>query len=197
MSLRYILLVFLLYKVGYIFSQYKITNYQFPDKFNKSYFFDPVGSYQKIKDYEVSGVSKENMDFYRIKSTYNLQGDFDNNLFYLEWYDLENYLDKLVDSIIPEDLKSQQKFTVFIKRSSNFEIDVLGNGFIFISIGTLSVCKNEADLSFLLAHHIYHTFYNKNSLKIKMDLDALKNSRSKDIRYIDKKLDLIFSENLE
>jgi hypothetical protein len=188
------LLVFLIFQLNFSFSQFK-GSYQFPEKFSKSYFFDPEMAYQKIKDYQVSGVAKEDMDFYKIKSTYNLQGDFDNNLFYLEWYDLENYLDKLVDSIIPEDLKSKQKFTVFIKRSSNFDIEVLGNGFIFISIGTLSVCKNEAELSFLLAHHIYHTLYNNNSMKMKMDLDALKKSNSKDANYIDKKLSSIFLEN--
>ncbi|MES2513732.1 MAG: hypothetical protein V4580_06280 [Bacteroidota bacterium] len=177
-----------------LYSQFKGT-YQFPEKFSKSYFFDPVASYQKIKDYQITGVSKEDMDSYKIKSTYSLQRDFDNNMFYLEWYELENYLDKLVDSIIPADLKAKQKFTVFIRRNSNFDIEVLGNGFIFINIGTLSVCKNETELSFLLAHHIYHTFYSNSAAKMKAGLDALRKDKSNNAKYVDNKLNLIFVEN--
>ena len=194
MTFKKAFLCFLIIQNGFIFSQFK-GSYQFPEKFSKSYFFDPVASYEKIKDYQISGASKEEMDIYKIHSTYNLQRDFDNNLFYLEWYDLENYLDKLVNTIIPDNLKSKQKFIVFIKRSASFKIEVLANGFIFLNIGVLPVCKNETELSFLLAHHIYHTFYNTIGIEIKAELNELKNSKPKDINYFDKKINLILKKN--
>ncbi len=195
MILRNIILVFLLYKVSYSFSQYKVTSYQFPEKFNKSYFFDPEQSYKKIKDYQINGISKEEMNLFKIQSTYNIQRDFNNNSFYLEWYDLENYLDKLISNILPEDLKSKQKFVAFIKRNPDFKIEVLGNGFIFLNIGFLSTCKNETELSYLLAHHIYHTFYDRIGMEIKMELNELNNGKPKDIKYVDKKISSILIKN--
>ena len=67
MSLKKLFLFIIIIKTGSLFPQFK-GSYQFPEKFNKNYFFNPEMAYQKIKDYQVSGVAKEDMDFYKIKN---------------------------------------------------------------------------------------------------------------------------------
>ena len=82
-------------------AQLKGSTYQFPERFSSNYFFNPNLSFQKIKDVQVAGYTSDQMEYYKVMKTYNVQRDFDNNSYYLEWYDLEKYLYKLIDTILP------------------------------------------------------------------------------------------------
>lgn len=160
MNLRIPLFICLISFQFSTFSQFKGTSYQFPERFGKNYFFDPGQSYLNLKDVQVGGFTAEQMDFYKISKTYNLQREFDNNLYYLEWNDLEKYLYKLVDTILPSRIKEEQPYDVFIKRNINYNAQALGNGFIFVNIGLLAECNNEAELAYVMAHEIGHSIFN-------------------------------------
>lgn len=143
-----------------LFSQLKGNSYQFPEHFSKNYFFDPGQSYMNLKDVQVSGFTADQMDFYKINKTYNLQREFDNNRYYLEWNELETYLYKLVDTILPSKIKEAQPYDIFIKRDISYNAQALGNGFIFVNIGLLSNCNNEAELAYIMGHEIGHSIFN-------------------------------------
>jgi hypothetical protein len=194
MKTKLLVLIVWIVQLKYSYSQLKGSSYQFPEKFSSNYFFDPHMSYLQIKDLQVEGIPEGEMDYYKIRNTYNLQREFDNNAFYLEWYDLEKYLNRIVDSIIPVSIKEKEHFKVFIRRNPNYRIEVLGNGFIFINIGTLAVCKNETDLSYLIAHEIYHTYFNR-GLKIREEYNKLMEGKRKEVTYATHKLDIIFNES--
>lgn len=142
------------------FSQLKGSSYQFPEKFSANYFFDPNLSYQKIKDVQVKGFTEDQMEYYKVMKTYNVQRDFDNNSYYLEWYDLEKYLYKLIDTILPLEIKSKQPYDVFIEREISYNAHALGNGFVFANIGLIANSKSEAELAYVLAHEIGHSIFN-------------------------------------
>lgn len=154
-----LLIVFLIH-THYSFSQLKGSSYQFPERFSKNYFFDPNLSYQRIKDFQVKGFTADQMDYYKIMKTYDVQRDFDNNSYYLEWYDLEKYLYKLVDTLMPAEIKAKQPYDVFIKRDIDYNASALGNGFVFANIGLIANCKNEAELAYILGHEIGHSIFN-------------------------------------
>ena len=160
MKTIYILLIFILLQVSSYYAQLKGGSYQFPERFSPNYFFDPNLSYQKIKDVQVKGFTPEQMDFYKIQKTYNTQRDFDNNSFYMEWNELENYLYKIIDTIIPQEIKIKQPLDVFIKRDIEYNASALGNGFVYANIGLLANCKSEAELAFILGHEIGHSIFN-------------------------------------
>jgi hypothetical protein len=143
-----------------VFSQLKGSSYQFPERFSKNYFFDPTQSYLNLKDVQVSGFTPDQMDYYKIMKTYNLQREFDNNTYYLEWYDLEKYLYKLIDTILPAEIKVKQPYDVFIARDIDYNAHALGNGFVFVNIGLLANCNNESELAYILGHEIGHSIFN-------------------------------------
>lgn len=179
--MKYILSVFVIILLHLkIHSQLKGNSYQFPEKFSSNYYFNPHFSYNKIKHFKVDGISEKDMEYQKIKNTYGIQESFDNNDFYLEWYDLEDYLTSLVNKILPDTIKKQTTFKVFIRRDPNFKIEVLGNGFIFLNIGTIAICKNEGDLAYLIAHKIYHTVFATN-VKISSKYNDIKSDNIKDI----------------
>lgn len=155
-----IILLCLVLNYTYIYSQLKGNSYQFPERFSSNYFFDPNLSYQKLKNVQVPGFTAEQMDFYKIHKTYDTQRNFDNNSFYLEWYDLEKYLYKIIDTILPIGIKIKQPFDVFIKRDIDYNASALGNGFVFANIGLIENCKTEAELSYVLGHEIGHSIFN-------------------------------------
>jgi hypothetical protein len=159
MNYKKTLLLFFIIQTGFVFSQFKGT-YQFPEKFNKSYFFDPVASYQKLSTVKIPGFTEDQIDNYRIHKTFDVQRQFDNNAYYLEWYELEKYLYKLVDTILPLEVKSKQPYDVFIERDIDFNAHALGNGFVFANIGLLANCNNEAELAYILGHEIGHSIFN-------------------------------------
>lgn len=142
-----------------IFSQFKGT-YQFPEKFSKDYFFDPVLSYQNLNGLKIQGFTEEQLDVYKVHKTFDVQKQFDNNTFYLEWYELEKYLYKLVDTILPAQIKSKQPYDVFIERNITYNAHALGNGFVFANIGLIANCNNEAELAYILGHEIGHSIFN-------------------------------------
>lgn len=179
--MKYILSVFVILLLHFrTHSQLKGNSYQFPEKFSSNYYFNPHFSYNKIKHFKVDGISERDMEYQKIKNTYGIQESFDNNDFYLEWYDLEDYLGSLVNKILPDTIKKQTTFKVFIKRDPNFKIEVFGNGFIFLNIGTIAICKNEGDLAYLIAHKAYHTIFATN-VKISSKYNDIKSDNIKDI----------------
>lgn len=159
MDLKKVFLCILIIQTGFIFSQFKGT-YQFPEKFNQGYFFDPVLSYQKLNEVKIAGFTEDQVDIYKIHKTFDVQRQFDNNVYYLEWYELEKYLYKLVDTILPIEIKLKQPYDVFIERDIDFNAHALGNGFVFANIGLLANCNNEAELAYILGHEIGHSIFN-------------------------------------
>ena len=162
LKLNRIVFVFLIliYHNFTVLAQFTGSNYQFPERFSSTYYFNPNLSYQKIKNIQVPGFTAEQMEYYKILKTYNTQKGFDNNSYYLEWNELEKYLYKLVDTILPLNIKAKQPFDVFIERSIDYNAHALGNGFVFANIGLIAECKTEAELAYVLSHEIGHSVFN-------------------------------------
>lgn len=160
MKLKVFILASLFLKANYFYSQLKGNSYQFPERFSTNYFFNPVLSYQKLNNLQIAGFTPEQLDNYKIHKTFDVQKEFDNNTFYLEWYDLEKYLYRLIDTILPEEIKSQQPFDVFIERDIDYNASALGNGFVYANIGLIANCNNEAELAYVLGHEIGHSIFN-------------------------------------
>lgn len=160
MKLSFYYFLILIVYTNNLFSQLKGNSYQFPERFSKNYFFDPYLSYQKIKDVQVKGFTADQMEYYKIMKTFNVQMGFDNNEYYLGWYDLEKYLFKLIDTILPDEIKNKQPYDVFIQRDIDYNASALGNGFVFANIGLIANCKTEAELAYILAHEIGHSIFN-------------------------------------
>jgi Zn-dependent protease with chaperone function len=160
MKLKLLLSIGIIFQLNSCYAQLKGNTYQFPELFGESYFFNPDLSYKKLSNLKVPGFTEEQLDHYKVKKIYNTQRDFDNNSYYLEWFELEKYLSKIVDTIMPMSVKQKQPYNVFIERDIDYNAHALGNGFVFANIGLLANCKNEAELAYILSHEIGHSVFN-------------------------------------
>lgn len=177
MIIRIPLFICLLSLSTSLFSQLKGSSYQFPERFGKNYFFDPGATYLMLDSFNVAPNKQAKFNNFKINTTYNFQRNFDNNSLYMEWYDLEKYVNGILDTILPLDLKSNIPYRAYIKRNPTVIAEIPKTGIVFISIGMISKCKNEAELAYVLARLIggYHS--NKeliyNSEVITSDLSSI------------------------
>ena len=74
LKLNRIVFVFLIliYHNFTVLAQFTGSNYQFPERFSSTYYFNPNLSYQKIKNIQVPGFTAEQMEYYKILKTYIL-----------------------------------------------------------------------------------------------------------------------------
>lgn len=139
--------------------------YQFPQTFNKRYNFDPKESFAILNKSPLQGFTPEQSEKYRVGTIYNVQHMFDNNDVYMGWTAAENYLREVLDTIIPLETRKKHPLHVFLTRYTEPNAFALDNGFLFVNIGLLSICNNEAQLAGILAHETQHALgdhgYNK------------------------------------
>jgi predicted Zn-dependent protease len=79
--------------------------------------------------------------------------------------ELNEYLNKLVDSILPEKVKATGcSIRAYVLKDPSFNAFMTPNGFMYIHTGLLSAMENEAQLATVLGHELVH-FTNRHSLK--------------------------------
>ncbi len=140
--------------ISTLFSQ---KQYQFPEPFNQRYNFRPDLAEKRFTvdqnpDGNISAVEK-----YVVTNFYGEQYKFDNNSIYLDW-EVEKYLRKIVDSILPEG-KNKKNIDIYLGREWGINAYISRFGNIFLNIGMISEMKNEADLAHLIAHLYGHYIY--------------------------------------
>lgn len=134
----------------------QIRQYQFPADFDNTYNFNAKGAFEALNKAPMKGFTKEQSDKYRINTIYNVQYMFDNNEVYMGWYDVEDYLYRVLDTLIPAETRKEHPFHLFLTRYTEPNAFALDNGFIFINIGLLTICRNEAELAGIMAHEVKH-----------------------------------------
>ncbi len=161
MNLKKIMLLLIILQTSIVYCQFKGNSYQFPDRFNQKYFFDPGKEFLKLDSFKAEPNKQAKFDLFKINTTYNFQRNFDNNSIYLDWPDLEKYLNAVIDTILPIDLKAVIKYKVYIKRNSTVFCENSKFGTLFITMGLINECENETELAYIMARSIGQVFYDK------------------------------------
>jgi hypothetical protein len=134
-------------------------SYSFPENFDKYYNFKPNEAFDYLNKAPLSGLTKEQSDKFRINTIYNTQFDFDDDKVYLNWYQAENYLYKILDTIIPPQIRKKRPFNIIVTRSTEINAYSQNNGFLFINIGLLATIRNEAALACVIGHEAGHAIF--------------------------------------
>ncbi|WP_338793617.1 M48 family metallopeptidase [Bernardetia sp. MNP-M8] len=66
------------------------------------------------------------------------------------------YLNNIVDVILKDDAALRQKIQVYTVKSTVVNAFTTSEGFIFVNLGLIASCENEAQLAYILAHEISH-----------------------------------------
>lgn len=130
--------------------------YQFPEKVPSEYIFDVKSEYSSIAQLQVNNVKQRDIYRFAELSTYGKKELFTSGKIYLGWKEIEDYLNKILQQILPHELKGKQNMHVFLARSSESNAYAIHDGTIFVNIGLLAEVVNEAGLAIIIAHEVAH-----------------------------------------
>jgi hypothetical protein len=137
--------------------------YAFPETFNPVYNFKPDQSYKQLLSTPEAKEEREKFEKYVVSYIYNTQFDFDANSIYMDWNDAENYMIKLLDTILSKRNPSQ-KLDIFINREVSVNAYTNRYGMVFCNIGLIAKAENEAFLAEVVSHEAAHYLF-KNHIK--------------------------------
>lgn len=158
--MRYLLLYFLLSPV-YIFSQISInfgikSGDTIPSRFKTSISELRESIYNKIPSYSKRGkyekISYKFSDYAAHSENSLLQsGDI-----YANWPKLEDYLNQILQEVLPNKYKTNSNFHIYINKSGIPNAFASPAGNIYVNIGLISDVNTEAKLAAVIAHEIAH-----------------------------------------
>lgn len=84
------------------------------------------------------------------------------------------YLNQLLDKILTQKPELQKKIQIYALKSDQVNAFSTPMGTIFVNLGLIAHCSNEAELAFIICHELAH--YTKSHVedKLKMDPDKIK-----------------------
>ncbi|WP_291721305.1 M48 family metallopeptidase [Bernardetia sp.] len=74
------------------------------------------------------------------------------------------YLNRVVDLILKDDPTLRQKIQIYTVKSPVVNAFTTSDGFIFVNLGLIASCENEAQLAYILSHEISH-YVKQHSIK--------------------------------
>jgi hypothetical protein len=133
----------------------------FPEKVDKKYIMNPITEEEKYRKKVGKKIPRKHIKPFTYSVTYAKAEMFKEGKVYLNWGALENYLNQILDSILPGNLKNK-KIKVFIGRSSEINAFCLYDGTMIVNAGLIGEIKNEAALAVIMGHELVH--YSKNHI---------------------------------
>lgn len=164
----------------------------FPEKVDKKYIMDPLKEQEKYAKKLGKSLPKKMVENYSVGNTFYKAGLFTNGDIYLSWPAMENYVNQILDSIIPSNLASK-KIHAYIGRNSAINAYCLYDGTMVVNVGLLAEVKSEAALASVMGHELGHFIKSHHLSDVK---NSLKKSKKKN--ELEKKLNSMgFSQDHE
>jgi Zn-dependent protease with chaperone function len=168
--LKYRLTAILFVFASFLHAQYQFSDYVMPKKIASRYNFAPDLKNPFVINY--AALAPEDFDAYSKTCAYNKYNLFISGSVYLEWDDVENYLNVVLNTILPDSLRN--KLHVYPYRSTISNAFTLPDGSIFINIGLISEMDDEAQLAVILGHEAAHFIHHDNHFTYKKKLETVR-----------------------
>ncbi len=103
---------------------------------------------------------------YRFADQNGLQAEFSskNGKVISDWPELSDYVNQVLQNVLPDELKSDKMIRAFLNISSDFNAHMGPSGSTYVDLGVLAEIKDEATLAAILAHEVAH-YYKQHSIK--------------------------------
>jgi Zn-dependent protease with chaperone function len=151
-------------------AQYQFNDYVVPQKIAERYCFSPDKTPLVLTNY--AKLSAEDFKAFLQTSAYDKYTLFISGRVYLEWNDLEKYLNAVLSRIVPDSLKG--KLHVYPYRSTLANSFTLPDGSIFLNIGLLAEMDDEAQLAIVLGHEAAHYMHHDHHFSYKKRLETVR-----------------------
>ena len=137
----------------FCYAQY--VSVSFPEELPSEYVVNAEQEYSRLlaKNY----TNKKEYDIQRYAETmaYQKRERLKSGSVYIGWKEAEDYLNSVVQKILPENLKDKNIKTYLVK-SSALNAFTIYDGTIFINVGLIAEVENEASLAIILGHELAH-----------------------------------------
>lgn len=112
------------------------------------------------------------------QQAYYISKRISSGIVYSDWVELEDYVNEVMQKVLPEELKSNEVVHAYLVREGSFNAAMNTSGHMYIHIGIFSQVTDEATLAFIIAHEVAH-YYKQHSLKdyIKRETDLISKSK--------------------
>ncbi len=169
-SLRSVICSVLLFVNLFTQAQYAFKEYAVPEKIASRYDFSPDGNHTRLTNY--AKLTKKDFNAFSQTCIYNKYNVFISGRVYLEWNEVENYLNAVLTRILPDSLKN--KLHAYPYRSTASNAFTLPDGSIFVNIGLLSEMDDEAQLAVILGHEAAHYIHHDHHFSHKKNLESVR-----------------------
>jgi Zn-dependent protease with chaperone function len=151
-------------------AQYQFNDYVVPQKIAERYSFSPDKIPLVLPNY--AKLSTEDFKAFLQTSAYDKYTLFISGRIYLEWNDVEKYLNAVLFRVVPDSLKG--KLHVYPCRSTLANSFALPDGSIFLNIGLLAEMDDEAQLAIVLGHEAAHYMHHDHHFSYKKKLETVR-----------------------
>jgi Zn-dependent protease with chaperone function len=147
-------------------AQQNTWTYQFPGSFPSEYNFNAKEEYDRLLSEEADPkVNKLDFSRYAEAVAYGKRASFTSGRVYLNWDELEEYLNQVLQKILPANLKNKSSIHVYPTRDPSVNAFAIHDGTLFFNVGLLEQIEDEAALAIILGHELAHYIHqdSKNS----------------------------------
>lgn len=154
----------------------------FPEKVDKKYIFNSLKEKEKYDKKLKGKLPKRYRDMYSYYMVFGKTEMFSDGEIYLSWPAMEEYLNQILDSILPTNL-ANKKIRAYIGRNSSINAFCLYDGTMIINVGLLAEVKSEAALAAVMSHELTHFTKNHLLSSFKASLKSKRKGLNRDLDY--------------
>jgi len=149
--------------------------YVFPNQIPNTYNINADSTFKLnlLTTKNITSEIEKKYDFSEMVS-YEKKIRFLSGKVYFDWYEMEGYLNEILQKILPDSLKTHKNIHVYVARDHESNAYATFDGSLYFNVGYLAELENEAELAIVLGHEITH-YANKDVLN--SYFSRLKNSK--------------------
>jgi len=130
--------------------------YQFPAKDLSNYNVAADALYNKIISHQYAGVKRKQLESFAELIAKDKEDFFLKGNVYVGWDKMEQYLNKIMQKILPDSLKGNPDIHVYPTRITEINACAMFDGSIYFNIGLFANVTNEASIAIILGHELGH-----------------------------------------
>jgi len=164
--------------------------YQFPAKKLSNYNVNADALYNKIIAHHYKEISNKKLKRFAEITAQGKEHFFLTGNVYIGWDKMEQYLNKVLQKILPDSLKGNPDIHVYPARITELNAFAMFDCSLYFNVGLFANITNEASIAIILGHEIGHYLMKDNLY------DFVKNTKIKrkeiKVKGIDNKLKFVF-----
>jgi Zn-dependent protease with chaperone function len=130
--------------------------YQFPANNLSNYNVAAETLYNKIIVQQYKGISKKQLKSFAEEIAEGKEDFFLTGNVYIGWDKMEQYLNNILQKILPDSLKGNPDIHVYPTRIAEVNAYAMFDGSLFFNVGFFANVTNEASIAIILAHELGH-----------------------------------------